>query len=409
MPEPALHPLFTPAGRADPYPIYRRLRAAQPVCRILEPRGFPVWLVARYDDCADVLRDPRLTKDRRKLPPASQATYRLLNEPLERLTRHMLGSDPPDHGRLRALVSRAFTPQRVEGLRARVEAITGALLDAVQGRETIDLIADFAFPLPVTVIAELLGVPAADRGRFRAWTTALMSTPATEAEAGRQRAAGQDFVDYFHDLLAARRAEPQDDLVSALVQVEEAGDRLSPEELVGMMFLLLVAGHETTVNLIANGALALMEHPDQREALRGRPALIGSGVEEMLRYCGPVKHSTARWALEDVEIAGQRIPAGEMVMALLLSANRDEERFPEPDRFDLARSPNKHLAFGAGIHFCLGAPLSRLEAQVATSALFGRWPDLRLAVAREDLAWSTALLFHGVQRLPVALPASPRA
>ena len=402
---PAVHPLFTPAGRADPHPIYRRLRAEQPVCQVVEPRGFPLWLVARYVDCASVLRDPRLTKDLRKLSPEHQAVYAPIEEPREVLRRHMLTSDPPDHGRLRALVSRAFTPQRVEGLRPRVEAITESLLDAFEGRATVDLVAELAFPLPVTVIAELLGVPAADRDRFRAWTTTLVSTPVTEREMALQRTAAQDFAGYFRDLIAARRAEPREDLVSALVHAEEAGDRLGPEELLGTLFLLLAAGHETTVSLLANGAMALMDHPDQRELLQRRPALIGSAVEEMLRYCGPVKHATERWALEDLEIGGQHIAAGQMVLALLLSANRDEERFPDPDRFDIQRSPNKHLAFGAGIHFCLGAPLARLEAQVAIPALLRRSPGLRLAVAREDLAWSTALLFHGVRSLPVALAA----
>jgi cytochrome P450 PksS len=408
--QPPLHPLFTAEGRARPYPIYRRLRAQAPVSRALEPRGFPVWLIARYDDCQAVLRDERLTKDARKLTPAQRAVYRGLSEPVEALTRHMLGSDPPDHGRLRALVGKAFTPQRVEALRPRVAAITASLLAAVEGRGQMDLLADFAFPLPITVIAELLGVPAGDRDHFRAWTAALAASPEDEEDLAQRRAAGEGFAGYLRELVEARRSAPGDDLVSALVLAEEAGDRLSPDELLGTLFLLLVAGHETTVNLVANGVNALLAHPEQRALLARRPELIGAAVEEMLRFDGPVKHATARWALDEIELGGQRIPAGEMLLPLLLSANRDEARFPEPDRFDITRSPNKHLAFGAGFHFCLGAPLARLEAQVAIPALLDRLPDLRLAVAPEALVWSKAFLFRGMRSMPVAFtPAEPRA
>jgi cytochrome P450 PksS len=397
-----LHPLFTPAGRADPYSIYRRLRSHEPVSRAIEPRGFPVWLIARYDDCYAVLRDGRLTKDARKLTPAQRSVYSCLTEPIAGLTRHMLSSDPPDHGRLRALIGKAFTPERVDTLRPRVEAITASMLSAIEGRGAMDLLSDFASPLPVTVIAELLGVPTKDRAHFRAWTVALTASPDGEEEQEQWRAAGMSFARYLQDLIAARRAEPGEDLVSGLVLAEEAGDRLSSEELLGMLFLLLVAGHETTTHLIANGVNALFEHPDQRALLTQRPELIGTAVEEMLRFAGSVKLATARWTIEDTEVGGQRIPAGEMVVPLLLSANRDEARFPDPDRFDITRSPNKHLAFGTGIHFCLGAPLARLEAQVAIPALLDRLPDLQLAVPTEALEWSNAFLFRSMVRMPVA-------
>jgi cytochrome P450 PksS len=312
----------------------------------------------------------------------------------------MLNSDPPVHTRLRALVSQAFTTRRVEALRPRITAISQRLLEAFPPGESVDLLEAFAFPLPITVIAELLGVPSEDQPRFREWTTTLLSPPRSNNLEPLRKTAVQ-LQQYFQDFLARRRAEPRDDLTSALLAAEEHGERLTPVELTSMVFLLMVAGHETTVNLITNGVWALLRHPDQLERLRAEPALIESAVEEMLRYCGPVRHSTSRFALQDTEFLGQTIPAGEMIMASLLSANHDPEQFTEPERFDITRTPNRHLSFGSGLHFCLGAPLSRLEAMIAINLLLEHLPRLRFAVDPSALRWRTGLLIHGLEQLPV--------
>ncbi len=401
MTEPT-HPLFTLEGRKNPHPIYRRLRAETPVTRILDPyRKFPFWLITRYGDCVDVMRDPRLSKDITKFSAEEQAHFQVSDE-LAMLGKHMLSADPPDHTRLRSLVAKAFTPNIVEGMRGRIAAIAEGLVDAVQSRGEMDLVSDFSYPLPVTVIAELLGVPASDQDNFRRWTSTLFTPVTTPDQMENLRATGFEFFQYFMALIERRRVEPSGDLVSGLVTAEEGGDRLSTQELVGMLFLLLVAGHETTVNLITNGMLALMEHPSARERLASDPSLLESAVEEMLRYCGPVETTTYRFALEDLEMRGQTIRRGDLVVAALLSADRDESRFPDPDRFDIGRKPNKHIALGYGIHFCLGAPLARLEAAIAVETLLRRLPNLRLAVPSADLEPGTMLLLlHAKKRLPV--------
>jgi cytochrome P450 PksS len=253
----------------------------------------------------------------------------------------------------------------------------------------------------VTVIAEMLGVPTEDQDQFREWTNLIISPP-LNGDVGPIQRAGMQFLQYFQQLMARRRAEPRDDLLTALMMAEEQGDRLSPMELVSMLFLLLVAGHETTVNLMGNGVWALLKHPEQLERLRANPALMESAVEEMLRYRGPVETTTYRWAIQDTELHGQVIPAGEAVHASLLAADHDPAQFPEPERFDITREPNRHIAFGFGIHFCLGAPLARLEATVALNLLLERMPRLRLAVDERELRWRDGILVHGLQRLPVA-------
>ncbi|MDI1429532.1 cytochrome P450 family protein [Polyangium sorediatum] len=399
-----MHPLFTLEGRKDPHPIYKRLRAEEPAVQILEPyRKVPFWLLTRYTDCSDMLRDPRFGKDFTKLPPEERNRLRMSGE-FDVLGKHMLSADPPDHSRLRSLVAKAFTPQIVEGLRARISTIAEDLVSAAVARDAsgMDLVSQFSYPLPVTVIAELLGVPASDQDDFRRWTTTLFTPADTDEQLAHLRATGFEFFQYFMALIERRRAEPRDDLVSGLVAAEEGGDRLSTQELVGMLFLLLVAGHETTVNLITNGMLALMDHPDERERLVADPSLLESAVEEMLRYCGPVETTTYRFALEDVEIGGVTIRKNDLVLASLLSADRDESRFPDADRFDVGRKPNKHIAFGYGIHFCLGAPLARLEAVIAVETLLRRLPRMKLAVPRGDLEPSSMLLLlHAKKRLPV--------
>jgi cytochrome P450 PksS len=402
--------LAGPEFKANPYPFYARLRAEAPVYRTTLPTRESAWLITRYDDAVAILRDERFVKDTANaLTPqqaARQPWFRKLFKPLQ---RNMLDQDPPDHTRLRALVSSAFTPRLVEQMRERVQRLTNELLDVVQGRGHMDLIRDYALPLPATVIAEILGVPAADRHKFHRWSDAITSAAVSTWGLLKAVPSAWALVRYLRKMIRQRRAAPRDDLLSALARAEEAGDRLSADELLAMAFLLLVAGHETTVNLIGNGMLALLEHPDQLAKLRDEPALIKPAVEELLRYASPAETATERYAREEVTLAGVTIRRGDMVFVVLASANRDERQFADPDKLDITREPNRHLAFGLGTHFCLGASLARLEGQVAVSTLLRRIPDLRLGVAPERLRWRRGLILRGLEALPVtfARPAEP--
>jgi cytochrome P450 PksS len=389
--------------KADPYPFYARLRAEAPVFRTMLPSRQPAWLITRYDDALAALKDERLVKDRRNALsrewPAKPPWMPAFMRPL---ARNMLDLDAPDHTRLRALVHQAFTPRRIEQLRARIQVLCDELLDAAEAQGDLELIQAYALPIPLTIIAELLGVPAADRPAFRRWSEHVVTI---SSAAGLLRALPGVWriVRYLRTLCARRRADPQDDLLTALVQAEQAGDSLSEDELLGMVFLLLLAGHETTVNLIGNGVLTLMEHPDQRELLRQNPALIKPAVEELARYASPVIMATERYAGEELTIAGTTIPRGELVFAVIASANRDEGKFSEPDRLDLRREPNHHLAFGQGIHYCLGAPLARMEMQIALTTLLRRLPELRLTRSAQSLRWRPGMFVRGLEQLPMAL------
>jgi pimeloyl-[acyl-carrier protein] synthase len=380
---------------ANPYPTYRRLRAEDPVH--LSPLGF--WVLTRYEDVVAVLRDPRFAKE---AIAAFVAARFGIAPPGVGLS--MLDRDPPDHTRLRGLVSKAFTPRVVETLRPRVQQIVDGLLDQVETKSAMDLIDDFAYPLPVIVICEMLGVPVEDRERFKEWgldiargLDAIMLPPESEVTR-RSVAARRALSDYFRGLIAERRASPRGDLLSGLITAEEAGDKLSEDELLATCILLLVAGHETTVNLIGNGTLALLRHPDQLHRLRETPALITSAVEELLRYDGPVQR-TARIPSEDVTIDGRRIAKGELVMPFIGAADRDPAQFPDPDRLDITRADNRHIAFGWGIHFCLGAPLARVEGQIAINALVQRLPKLTLATDKPE--YRQSLTLRGLSALPV--------
>jgi cytochrome P450 len=381
---------------ADPYPTYHRLRAEDPVH--LSPLGF--WVLTRYEDVLTALRDPRFGKE--AIAAFVAARFGVV-PPGTRLS--MLDRDPPDHTRLRGLVSKAFTPRVVEILRPRVQRIVDSLLDPLQDAGSMDLIEDFAYPLPVIVICELLGVPVTDRERFKQCGVdiargldAVWLPPDSEV-ARRSVAARRALGDYFRELIAERRASPGPDLLSGLIAAEEAGDRLDEEELFATCILLLIAGHETTVNLIGNGTLALLRHPGELRRLREEPGLIGSAVEELLRYDGPVQR-TARIPSEDVTIGGRTIPAGEMVMPFIGAADRDPAHFPDPDRLDLGRADNRHIAFGWGIHFCLGAPLARVEGQIAIDTLVRRLP--KLALATEKPEYRQSLTLRGLTALPVS-------
>jgi cytochrome P450 len=390
------------AFRADPYPFYARWRAHDPVHRQMLPGKQPVWFVSRYDDVQTVLRDDRFAKDKtRALSPQQLARLPWVPAVFKPLERNMLDLDGADHDRLRGLVQQAFTSRLVENLRERVEDVTDSLIDAFQTRGKTDLIRDFALPLPATIIADILGVPSRDMHKFHRWTNAMLSTQPTTWGMLRLIPHVVALLRYIRKLVTARRALPRDDLVSALVHAHAAGDHLSADELNAMIVLLLVAGHETTVNLIGNGILALLENPLQMDRLLNEPSLIKTAVEELLRYDSPVQMATERFAREDVTLAGVTIPRGEMVSALIGSANRDDRQFDRPDELDLSRDPNKHLAFGQGIHYCLGAPLARLEAQIALNTLLRRLPELKLAVPRHALRYRSALILRGVESLPL--------
>jgi cytochrome P450 PksS len=392
-----------PEFKANPFPFYASLRARTPVYRTTLPTREPAWLVTRYDDAVAVLKDERFVKDpANALTPAQLARQPWFRTLIKSLQRHLLSTDAPDHTRLRALVSKAFTPGLVEQMRDRIQALTDELLDPVQARGRLDLIRDFALPLPMTVIAEMLGVPVADRHAFHRWSKAMLSAAHSTWRLLNAVPSALLFRRYLRKYIAKRRADPRDDLVSALIQAEEAGDRLSEDELVAMVMLLLVAGHETTVNLIGSGTLALLEHPDQLEKLRRDPGLIRPAVEELLRFTSPVELATERYAREDVTVGGVTIPRGTMVLVAVASANRDDRYFPNPDALDVTREPNKHLSFGLGAHFCLGAPLARLEGQLAINTLLRRLPGLRLTAAPHQLRWRRGLLLRGLEALPVA-------
>jgi cytochrome P450 len=312
----------------------------------------------------------------------------------------MVDLDPPDHTRLRQLVHKAFTPRLIEQMRERVQTLANELLDAATRKAEMDLIREYALLLPMTIITEILGVPIQDRDKFHKWSKVIVSVDQFNAN-WRVIPAIWMFNRYLRRFFKVRRADLRDDLVSALIQGEEAGDRLSEDELLAMVFLLLVAGHETTVNLIGSGTLELLRHPDQMEKLRRDPSLIKSAVEELLRFTAPVFMSTERYAREDVRIQGVTIPRGEMALGVIGSANRDETVFENPDTLDIEREPNKHLSFGHGVHYCLGAALARLEAQIAINTLLERMPKLRLKGSPETLRWRRSLILRGLESLPV--------
>ncbi|AXB44116.1 cytochrome P450 family protein [Amycolatopsis albispora] len=390
----------------DPHAVAEVFRREGPARPVVMPRGLRGWVVTGYHEARALLADPRLSKDAGRISELfeTQVDHRDGEESprtfASALTAHMLNSDPPEHTRLRKLVNKAFTPKSVERLRPRIEQITDALLDQMEaaGGE-VDLLETFAFPLPITVICELLGVPEAERAAFRDWSNTLVSAdPAAPIE----QAAGE-LVTYLRELIERKRAEPGPDLLSDLVQVSEDGDRLAEHELVPMAFLLLVAGHETTVNLIGNGVLALLRDPEQLAALRADPALLPGAVEEFLRLDGPVNLATLRFTAEPVRVGEVEIGAGEFVLISLLAANRDPARFEDPAKLDVKRPAGGHLAFGHGIHYCVGAPLARAEAEIAIGRLLARFDGLALAGEPSRLRWRASTLMHGMEQLPVRL------
>ena len=393
----ALFNPLTPEFHADPYPFYRHMRETDPVH--LSPLG--LWVLTRYDDCVTSLRDPRFGRDGFEAILAAQ--YGEESE-TGRLPRSMLFRDPPDHTRLRALVNRAFTPRVIEGMRGQIQGVVDRLLDRVEQRGHMDVIADLAYPLPVTVICDMLGVPEGDHEQMKEWSSDIIRSldaigiPSDDSVVERGRVGRRGIAEYFRALLPERRRQPRADLLSSLIAVEEQGDRLTEGELLATCVLLFIAGHETTVNLIGNGLLALLRHPGELERLRAEPGLIGSAVEELLRFDSPVQR-TARITNAEVAVGGKTLPAGAFVVTAIGAANRDPRHFPDPDRLDIGRTENRHIAFGFGIHFCLGAPLARVEGQLALGALMRRMPRLRLGDA--DLEWRESSTLRGLKALPV--------
>jgi len=390
--------LLDPRWRSDRAPLYRQLRDEAPVH--WSPR-LGMWVVSRYDDVLAVVQGTDCSVDRfSRIDPVTLRERPELGALQVILRDWAVYRDPPDHTRLRSLLAQSFTPRQTEGMRPRIQSIVDELLDRALARGSIDFVADFAFPLPATVVAVMLGVPPGDLDKVRIWSDQIASYIGG-AQAGRNNVetAQQGLLeacDYFRRLARARRERPASDVVSLLIAAEEQGRGLCEDELASNCVLLLFAGHETTTNLIGNGLYHLLRHPAELDRLRRNPELVPSAVEEFLRYDPPVS-GTIRIAVRDLELAGERIAQGQQVAAMLASANRDPERFPEPERLDLGRAPNRHLAFGYGIHFCLGAALARLEAQIAFRTLLARAPALRLAEG--EPTWKPQVFFHGLERL----------
>ncbi|MER5732451.1 cytochrome P450 [Streptomyces sp. NPDC002138] len=394
--------LFTWEFATDPYPAYAWLREHAPVHRTKLPSGVEAWLVTRYADARQALADQRLSKN-----PVHHAEPGKTGIPGERsagLMTHLLNIDPPDHTRLRRLVSKAFTPRRVAEFAPRVQELTDRLIDAFAEKGEADLIHEFAFPLPIYAICDLLGVPREDQDDFRDWA-GMMIRHGGGPRGGVARSV-KKIRAYLGELIHRKRDDLGDDLISDLIRASDHGDHLTEAEATAMCFVLLFAGFETTINLIGNGTYALMRNPRQRALLQeslsaGESALLATGIEELLRYDGPVELATWRYATEPLTLGGQDVPAGDPVLVVLAAADRDPARFEDPDTLDLSRTDNQHLGYGHGIHYCLGAPLARLEGQTALASLLTRLPDLELAIPPEELRWRGGLIMRGLRTLPV--------
>ena len=387
--------LFTKTFTQNPYPAYSMLREEEPVSYVLLPDGQYAWIITRYEDALAALKDQRFIKDFTKLNESDKGHSSIFSQ-------NMLFADMPDHKRLRGLVSKAFTPQMIAGMRERIQEITNELLDELEGLEEVDLITEFAFPLPIIVICEILGIPTEDRDNFRIWSNSMIEGSNGEYAQDIQKHMN-DFVQYLGTRFAVARENPGDDLISKLIISEEQGDQLTEQELYGVVSLLIIAGHETTVNLIGNSILALLQHPEQLKLLQSQPELIHTAIEEFLRYNDPVEFSTSRWAGEDLEFKGKSMSKGDLVIVVLNSANHDPNQFKDPEIFDITREKSKHLAFGKGIHACLGAPLARLEGEIAINSFIKRYPNSKLNVTINDLEWRSGMIVRGVRKLPINL------
>jgi len=406
MTEARKYELYSKEFRENSHAVFARMRADDPVFKQIGLDGkTPIWFVTRYDGVQQVLLDDTHFVLDAKLVFNEDERKRLfgaLDPQIDSmLNNHMLNKDGEDHRRLRSLVSKAFTPKVIQNMRPRIEAIAGELLDKVQANGEMELVSDYAFPLPITVIAELLGIPLDNQNQFRIWSNAFVRPAITEEEQKETFVLLQEFVGYMQKLVAERRLHPGDDLLSRLIHVEEAGDRLNESELFSMLSLLIVAGHETTVSLMGNAVLALLQNPNAHKEISNNPDLIPAALEEFLRYDSPVERSLTRIVADDIEFGGQQLNKGDLIIAVLGSANRDDAQFESPTALNIHRKPNTHIAFGKGVHYCLGAPLARLEGEIALRTLFDRIPDLALDITFEELEWRDVPLFHSLVRLPV--------
>ncbi len=390
----------------NPFPILAQMRTIGPIVPVPLPwaASQQAWLITRLPEAVYVLKDKRFTVDSTKLPSNTFSEMRRMRESSETpglFGQSMISVDEPDHKRLRGFVSKVFTPKYIEGLRSHIQQIADDLLDRVQAQGQMDLVHDYGYPLPINVISDMLGVPLDKRTSMRQWSEALAGGSPEKLDTGRRQLV-QAFSNYIVVLVAEKRRHPQQDLISQLIHLEEEGDHLSEAELISMVGLLIFAGHETTSNLIGIGTLMLLDHPDQLEKLKADLTLVPSAVEELLRFNGPVLTPAPRFATEDVELGGQTIHRGDMLITGLASANRDESEFTNPDDLDIARQLNRHIAFGQGMHICLGAPLARLEGEIAFTTLLKRLPNLRLNCTRETVEWRGGFSLRGLVSLPVA-------
>lgn len=387
--------------KEDAYEIYKESRKKQPILFVNQVEIGKEWLITRYEDALPLLKDNRLKKDWTNVFSQDTKNMYLSVDNSDHLTTHMLNSDPPNHSRLRSLVQKAFTPKMIAQLDGRIQRIADDLISNIERKGTLNLVDDYSFPLPIIVISEMLGIPKDDQAKFRIWSHAVIASPETPEEIKETEKQLSEFITYLQYLVDIKRKEPKEDLVSALILAESEGHKLSARELYSMIMLLIVAGHETTVNLITNTVLALLENPNQLQLLKDNPKLIDSAIEEGLRYYSPVEVTTARWAAEPFQIHHQTIQKGDMVIIALASANRDETVFENPEIFDITRENNRHIAFGHGSHFCLGAPLARLEAKIAITTLFNRMPELQIKGNREEIKWQGNYLMRSLEELPL--------
>ena len=393
--------LSSAAFKDEAYEFYKRLRPSRPVYPVSMGDLGEGWLITRYEDAVHILKDARMKKNYENVFTEEELENFSALENEEPLSKHMLNSDPPDHGRLRSLVQKAFTPRMVLQLENRIQKIADSLLDQAEPNHSMNLVDDFAFPLPIIVISEMLGIPLEDRQKFRVWSQAVIDFSDTPESLEEYKHKIGEFAEYLEYLVCKKRDEPAEDLVSALIQAESEGTTLSIEELYSTIMLLIVAGHETTVNLITNMTFALLNHPDQLEKLRQNPDLIDSAIEEALRFYSPVELTTLRWAAEPFTLHGQEIKRKDVIIVSLASANRDDTVFPNADRFDIERKDNRHLAFGHGSHFCLGAPLARLEAKIAIQTLLRGFEHIEIKGEREQIKWKGNFLMRALEELPL--------
>ena len=399
---PRKYDLYSQATKNDPHGVFAAMRRDDPVFSQAGLDGQTmIWFLTRFEDVQAMLQDANtFVRDPRNAHPPGTIPAMVGLEAL--LGNHMLNKDGTEHLRLRNLIGQAFTPARVKNLRPRVQQIADELIAQVQANGQMDFVSDYAYQLPTIVIAELLGIPTEDREHFKAWSNAFISPAMTEEQ---QAKAGQlltEFVEYLRELFKKRRITPRDDLVTALLQAEESGERLSEEELFSTMVLLIVAGHETTVNLIGNALLSLLRQPETLHTLKAHPEQMPAALEEFLRFESPVERALARWAATDTTLHGHQIRRGDIVMGILGAANRDPERFANPDQLEVSRQAQRHLAFGHGLHYCIGAPLARLEGEIALNTVLQRLPNIRLVGDLDELIWQTAPMFRGLTALHVA-------